>query len=228
MATYNEIIFDTLETLRNNYISDDTLISESQILYHWDNQRALWLYNELGKPGIQIDPSLEQDLGCLELEEVDAASCCNITTECTALRTKLKLPKFINLQTGPAITRVGPVNKIKIPFNFTNYNKAMYISFGKYSKGLYGFLLNGYIYVISETSNLPLLTNINVRGILESPSDIEQFKCNSDPCFSLDEEYPLITRLIPYMKEEVIKQFLISMRIPKDNNNNGKEDLTEQ
>lgn len=227
MATFNEIIFDTLESLRNHKISDDIDIDESQVIYHWNNQRALWLKNEYNKPGSMIDPYTEQDLGCLTLATADAAECCDISSGCTILRTEVKIPRTIQLHSGPAITRVGLVNKLTVPFSFTNYQKAIYTMNGKYTgkKGVFVFLLNGYMYLVTKDPYIQLMDYINVRGVFENPMDLTAFKCDDAPCFSFDEAYPLNNWMIPYIKEQVFNQFGMSLQIPKDKTNDATEDL---
>lgn len=230
MATFNELIYDTMELIRGNKISDDTDLSESHIMYHWNNQRALWLRNEFNKPGRMIDPFLEQDLGCLTLTTADAADCCEITHGCTILRTARKVPKTIELHSGPAITRVGLINKLTVPFSFTNYQKAIYTMNGKYTgkKGVFVFLLNGYMYLVTKDPTIQLLDYINIRGVFENPMDLASFTCNGSSCFSYDDPYPINNWMIPYIKEEVLKQFGISLQIPKDSTNDAKEDITKQ
>jgi len=231
MATANELIFDTMELIRGNQIGDDVEVSEDQVLYQWNNQRALWLRNEFNKPGRTIDPFLEQDLGCLKLTEADAADCCEIQTGCTVLRTELKIPKTIELHSGPAITRVGPVHKLTVPFTFDNYQKVIYTANGKYTgkKGVFTFLLNDYMYLVSKDPKAQLLDYINVRGVFANPTDLSAFACeDGSACFSYDDEYPINNWMIPYIKEQVLQQFGMSLQIPKDDANDAKEDLAKQ
>jgi len=228
MATFNEIIYDVMEIIRGNQISDDTEISEKQVIYQIDNQRALWLRKEKDS----IDSQVIQDLGCLELVEVDAAECCSIELGCVVLRTKKMLPKFVKLHTGLGVTRVGPIHKLKLPFTYTDYDKALYTAQAenKYSKGVLSFLLNGYVYVIMIDPNMIHLTHLNVRGVLASPADFVGFKCDMEgtACFSFDDDYPINNHMIPYLKEQVLAQFGMSLKIPKDSANDGQEMINKQ
>ena len=231
MATFNELVYDIMELVRGQQLSDDTDLSRRNIAYHIANQRALWLRNEYNKPGRKIDPHLEQDLGCLTLEEVDAADCCNITTGCTALRTVKTIPALLELHSGPAITRVGPVNKLSTPFSFDDYHKAVYSVHNKYSsKESISFLLNDYIYLIIQDPALQTLDYINVRGVFSNPEDLKDFSCDvtENGCFSYDDEYPINNWMIPYIKEQVLNQLGASLQTPKDDANDAKEDLTKQ
>lgn len=231
MATYNEISFDILEILKNNQISDDVDISLEHIMYHVNNQRALWLRNEINKSGRSIDSHIIQDLGCLEITEVDAAECCSITSDCIALRTKKKLPPFIELHNGPAVTYVGPVNKMDQPFPLISQGKAPYILHNKFTgNNLYAVLLNDYIYLLTKNPIYQGIDYINVRGVVADPNDLLDFRCDSEdtPCFSYEDEYPINNWMIPYIKEQVLQQFGMSLQIPKDNDNNAKDNNSKE
>lgn len=230
MATASELIYDVLELVRGNQISDDTNIDDRQILYHYNIQRALWIRNELNKPGRSVDPNIIQDLGCVELEETDPVDCCTVSSDCVLLRSKLQIPTTIELHDRPALERVGPPSKVKIPFNFMPIERIPYVSYGKYSqKNLtVSFLLNNYIYVISPLAIQMMLDYVNVRGVFEDPTAAAEFNhCNGDPCYSNDDEYPLNAWMIPYIKEQVLKQFGVAMQIPKDNSNDAQESLVK-
>ena len=230
MASYNEIAFDCLELLKNNQISDDVDISLEHVLYHVGNQRALWIRNEYNKPGRKIDPHIVTDLGCLKLIEVDAAECCSITIDCIALRTEKKIPALVELHSGPALVRVGPVNKFSAPYSVTTAEVAGYRQHNKYSKNtIQAVYLNDYLYVIITDPALQGLDYINARGVIANPADIVDFKCDStgEDCFSYDDEYPINNWMIPYIKEQVLAQFGLSLQMPKDNDNNAKDNISQ-
>lgn len=228
MATFNEIIYDIMETMRGNQLSDDTDLSRRNIIYHINNQRALWLRNEYNKPSRKIDSQVEQDLGCLKLIKVDAAECCHVDLGCNVLRTEEQIPKLLELHSGPAVTRVGPVHKGMAPFNFMDYNQAIYAMQGKYSgKATITFLLNGYLYFLSKNPATQHLEYINLRGVFADPTDLISFRCETESgnCFSYDEEYPINSWMIPYIKEQILNQFGLSLQTPKDSGNDADESL---
>lgn len=229
MITFAKLIYDTMELLRAHRVVDDTDLAERQIMFHWANQRALWIRNEYNKPGRSIDPEIEQDLNCLELIEVDAAECCQVEVDCIVLRTKERIPSLIELHDKVAITRVGPPNKFKLAFTFTNYNKAIYSMHNKYAKNqVYAFLLNGYIYILTNNLEAKLLDYINVRGIFEDPMDLRNFACeNGDSCFDIDKAYPIKSWMIPYIREQVLNQLGVAMRVGKDASNDATEKVIQ-
>ena len=57
------------------YLSDDTDVSYREVAFELANQRALLIRNELNK-NRTIDSDIIQDLGCVSMEPVDPAECC--------------------------------------------------------------------------------------------------------------------------------------------------------
>lgn len=228
--TYNEIAFDILEILKGNQISDDNDISLEQILYHVNNQRALFLRNEYNKPGRKIDQHLVSDLGCLKLIEVDAAECCSVEIGCTALRTEKKIPALLELHSGTALQRVGPVNKLAAPYSVTSGTVSHYRTYNKYTgNDIQAVFLNDYIYLILPKPQDQAIEYINARVVIANPIDLLDFKCDSTgtACFSYDDEYPINNWMIPYMKEQILQQFGMSLQVPKDNDNNAKDNNSQ-
>ena len=86
------------------------------------------------------------------------------------------MPKFLELHNGPAVTRVGPVHKLKKPFTYTNYNKALHTARGKYYSGITAFLLNNYMYLLVTDNDYINIEYLNIRGVFENPEDITSFK----------------------------------------------------
>lgn len=229
MVTFSKLIYDTLEILKGNHIIDDVDLMERQIIFHWNTQRALWLRNEYNKPGRSIDPEIEQDLNCMKLITVDAAECCDVNVCCNVLRTEEKIPSLLEFHNSPGITRVGLPNKISVPFTFTNYNKAMYSVSNKYSKNqVYAFLLNSYMYIITERTDIQMLDYINIRGVFEDPMDLEAFVCEGEPCFTLDKGYPIKSWMIPYIRAEVVKTLGPSTQVPIDTSNDANDKPSQQ
>jgi len=231
MATLNEIAFDLL-TIVKPQLSDDNDIELKQIKFWINNQRALWIRNELNKQRT-IDPSLIQTL-CAELETVDASDCCGIDLDCDILRTKKKIPKTIELHSKEGITRVGPVNKKGKPFSYIDYARVPWVSNGRFNlKSIVSFLHDDYIFVYTKDTRYNKMCNISIRGIFEDPTTIGEFNdCDSNtPCYTDNDPYPIKTWMLPALKEAILKSnLLIATRAEQqgDNTNNAKSDGLEQ
>lgn len=231
--TENDIIYDVMELARGNQIIDDTDLDGRQIMFIANNQRALWLRNEYNKPGRQIDHNVEQDLGCVKLIPVDSAECCDasIPLGCIVLRTENKIPNTIEFHHNTAITRVGPISKIDVPFSFIPYHRAQFAGSDKYAPSMVqAFLLNNYIYLITPTIQSQFLEYINVRGIFETPSDAANFSnCDGTSCYDkATSKYPLNAWTYAYFKEQILRELGMALQVPKDSAGDSQENLQKQ
>lgn len=225
MATLNEIIYDILEDVKSNHITQTVDIDERLIIYKLNLQRSLWLRNEYNKPGRTIDPIVVQSLGCVEVEAADSSDCEDLPVGCTLLRTKCELPKSIELHNRLAITKVGSVDKLNYFYSFIPYAQAPFAGNGKFSKDvIYAFIHTNRMYLKVNGTQAKFLDKINIMGIFDDPTAVETFcKPDGSVCFSRDDEYPVSEYLIPFMKEHVVKELVMSLQMPEDNVNDGND-----
>ena len=85
--TLDEIAYNILNLLRKGRSSNDELISIEQLKFNIKHYRAMYIRRDYARNGY-VSNSLEQDLGCLELEKVDASKCCNLPQEYTSGHSK--------------------------------------------------------------------------------------------------------------------------------------------
>lgn len=167
MVTLNQIVSDLHLLAKGGLIADDDPIELNQIKDWVHDQRALWLRNELNK-NRSIDDNIIQDLGCVEMERVDAAQCCNITSDCIMLRSKLDIPVGVELHQKSAITRVGPIDKTdRYLYSFLPFERAVWAGNGQFNKNaIFSFLLNNRMHLIGNPNNdiLKIIKYINIRG----------------------------------------------------------------
>jgi len=225
--TENEAIFSILGKIKP-YLNDDIDISPREILFELNNQRNLFLRNEYNK-NRSIDADTIQDLGCVEIEAIDPSECCNISTSCKVMRTVLEIPTLIELYNDIALTRVGPINKALKEYSRTTLEGAKWVGNGKYTKNeIYVYYDNHRIYLISNNDKHKFIDYINVKGILENPSDAISFtNCSTNnACYSSDSKYPVKAWMFNYIQGEVIKKFLNLYNIPTDITNDGVDNST--
>jgi hypothetical protein len=224
MATLNEIVYDILEDVRSNAVSDDLDIDERLVIYKLNVQRALQLRNEFNKPGRTLDSFLVQSLGCVELVTADSSECPDIPSGCTILKTKCTIPKTIELHHKTAITKVGPVDKLSYFFSYIPYQQAPFSGEGKFSKDVvYAFLYEDRMYFKVTGTIAKFLTRVNIMGVFEDPTKVEEFcTTNGESCFSKDDQYPVNDWMIPYIKEQVVRELVMSLQMPEDNINDGE------
>lgn len=223
----NEIAYSVRETLRD--FSDDTDISTEHLKYLIGLYRSQFLHRDLRKPGRYVDESIKQDLGCLELELSDPADCCDISTDCTILRTKKRIPNPVEIHNGPLITSIGRVNKTQPRFSFVSYHRAIYSGNGDFNKNsIFAFYLNDRIFIKSHPDNrdAKMLEYINARGVFQDPTALADFNSCKDgtPCYNDDMDYPINSWMIPMVKDSVIKDSIRLLSTPYDAENNSEDD----
>ena len=191
-------------------------------------KRAVFVRQDNAKKR-SIDDNLIQNLGCVELELVDRASdsCCSEFTDCTILRTKVKIPNAIEFAHDKAITRIASVDMLALPIIFMDYDQAIYWGNGRYNrKSLGSFIRNNYVYLIYKSGTYnKLIEKISVQGVWEDPKIAANYNdCNGNPCWSVDSNYPLNAWMWEIIREEIIKEFIIKYKLPVDLDNNAKDD----
>lgn len=201
-------------------------------LYYTDlinEQRALFIRNEYNKKRT-LDPNIQQTIGCMELELVEAHTCCeDIPVGCKILRTKKPIPNTIEFHHTKGITSIGPILMTEKRFTLIDFSRVPYVGSGRTNqKAIYAFLLDSYIYVFSKDPFVKTLTKIAIRGIFEDPTALADFNtCEGKPCWSTKDIYPLNQWMWAYVKEQVIQQLFRKRQIPLDNNNNARDDIAK-
>lgn len=227
--TLNELAYSLFEDIRGSIKdSDDIDIREFYFAIH--TQRALWI----DKTSITERDlaSLEQNLGCLQLERVDSGSYCKnpaIETGYTLMRTVKDIPKPIIKNGAFLITRVGGIDQHQVNFSFVSINKARFSGNGKFNKnGIFSYYMDNKIFIKSKDPLSHAIEYINVRGVFENPEDLGGFICcNNDPCYSPNSPYPIPAKLIDYMLGEIRKNKLqFIQNLPSDRANDSNFNLT--
>ena len=113
--TLNEIAYNILNTVRGGRSNSSEHISLDQIKFNIKHYRAMLIRRDFARNGL-ITRHLEQDLGCLELENVNPSKCCNLPVSCSVARTKKKVPRTVRFNFQEAISYVGDVTGVvRIP-----------------------------------------------------------------------------------------------------------------
>ena len=227
--TANKLIYDIKELLRD-YI-DDSELDSRYILYLYDIKRAKYLRQQLNNMQRVVDNGSVQTF-CLETEPISANEC-GINLDCsTIVRSKIKIPEPLQLHLGSAITKVSSVNNLSKPFNFVSKQKAVYANKSAFPNSVYSFLGDdNYIYVISNSEAVKLLECVSVSGIFQNPLDLENYYnccgCSNNEevkCIDYDTiDYPVPAHLIDVIREDIVKDLLLSKKITEDKENNSDD-----
>jgi hypothetical protein len=229
MATSkNEIIYSVLEKIRP-HISDDESIARRQLSFDIDVVRAKFLRNEFNK-NRTIDSGFIQDLGCVPLETVDRAECCEVEVGCHVVRTIAKIPQSIEQHSATTITRIGPIDKLQVSYSLVPYERVPYIGNNKFNKNqVFAYIKDDRIYIASKSHLIKHLEYINIQGVFEDPEEAINFvDCDNKPCYSRDGKYPTNKWLVDFIIRQLIQDYSPVAIAPSDVSNDTASAVTPQ
>jgi len=220
-------IYDIRGLLRNYNITDEDLLTDRQIEFWIVTQRAMWTKRR-DSSYIGIDHSLSQSL----TEEVISVDRSMVPTAVPAgyriLRTNRRLPRLINFTSWDGVISTGPIDLASDRFNHVEYREAIASGNGRFNKTqIFSFIFDDYLFIISKgVKNFwYLISQVGVVGIFENPRDLANFKhVTGEPCFSLNDEYPISLDLWDFMKDQIKKSNIKELyTIPVDQSNDDNQ-----
>jgi hypothetical protein len=226
--TLGTIVMDLLNIVRSSNISRSELISPRQIEMWVHQYRAILIKQDLDK-GKMPNPDYIQELPALELEVVDRSKGADLASGNYLLRTKLVVPKTIDLNFKSGFMYVGTIDDHEI--QFIPESRARWQQYKKYTyKDNVAYLKNGYIYLIYHSP----IEFITVRGIFEVPTEVGNFT-NAHADFTYanwNTPYPISEHMIPVLKSMILQKELgIMVQSMSDTSNdaiNTQESNVEQ
>jgi hypothetical protein len=215
--TLKEISYNILNLYRGGRSSNNDHISLSQIEFNVKHYRALLLRRDNAKNGL-ITRHTEQDLGCLDLERVNASKCCSLPLECEVSRTILKIPRTVRFNNMDAITHVSdPSGMNTIPLvDSIAVHTLIYDRFTKNDKKAY--MIEDHLYIYNPSG----MDTVNLRGIFEDPEEIAAFECNGSDCYDPEAPFPLSMDMVNAITEGLVSKTLLMLpKTPSDTENDG-------
>mgnify|MGYP003643002303 CR=1 FL=1 len=199
--TLNEIAYNLLNLLRGGRSNQDEHISLDQIKFNIKHYRAVFIRRDYAKNGFN-SRHIEQDLGCVHLQPVDATQCCQLPSTCVVYRSVKTIPKTIRYNFEEAITYVGDITGIDtIPL--INSNMIQFLPYDKYTNKKYkAYMINDFLYIYNASG----LETINVRGVFENPRDVSNFnECSEGNCYNEDSsEFPLPMDMLNLINQGIL------------------------
>ena len=213
--TLNEIAYNILNLVRGGRSNNNDHISISQIKFNIKYYRAMLIRRDFTRNGM-ITRHLEQDLGCLELEKVDASKCCDLPVECAVYKTVRKIPKTIRFSFRDAITHVSDVTGLgTIPL--VESHVVQWLPYDKYvKKERKAYMIEDYMYIYEADG----LQFINVRGVFEDPEDVAKFDCDGSDCYDDDMDFPIPMDMIQTITQGIMSGELMLLASSKNDTTN--------
>ena len=217
-SSLNSIVFDLLNIVRSANISRSELISPHQIEMWVHQYRAILIKQSLEK-GQMPNPDYIQELPGLQLEVVDRTDGVELVSGTYLLRTKLVLPKTIDLNFKSGFTYIGTIDGREI--QFVPESRVRWQQYKKYTnKDNMAFLRNKHMYLVYPTP----VEYLTVRGVFEVPTEVGNFtNTHADFTYATwDTAYPIPINMVPTLKEMILKKELgIMIQSPSDMTNDA-------
>jgi hypothetical protein len=225
------LIGEAIQRLQSMYSrgvqSKDSRLTSRHIYSALKTARSI-VYRQRANSNQSISQWAYQTLPCVELISAPIHECpCVPTDGCKILRTKYKIPKFIQNISGVAIQSATTLDG-GIYLDETKFESVKNNSGNKYtSKKPKRYFRNGYMYITINTK----LKGITITGLFDDPIEAAQFPsicpcedCN--PCKDIMElEFPidmdLMDALLKIAREELI---LIFKQMGEDRNADASDD----
>lgn len=230
--SFNQAAYELFDLYRDKLRKDDA--TDLREIKRWiRTKRSLWLRNEYNK-NRTIDDACEQDLGAVEMTQVDG-TLIGASSTIKLLISSRTIPTAVELYDRPAITRLGPISKLQYNYlPFTHLTRLPFIGTHKFTtNSIYSFQWNNKIGIatVGTNSNFDdVLTNgLNIIGVFEDPIEAGRFPEKGDTTglangysttkyYDDDTEGPLHDWMLEYMKNELIKiEGNISYQVDKQN-----------
>lgn len=221
--TLDNIVTDLLNIIRGSKVTQSETITRRQI-EEWVNEyRALLIKQELDK-GKMPNPDYIQEIPGLLLEVVDKTNGAHLPSESYWMRTKLVVPKTIDLNFKSGFMYVGTIDGREI--QFVPESRSIWQKYKRFTANdNIAFLRNQRIYLSTVTP----IESITVRGVFEVPTEVGNYiNPNADATtMTYRTKYPIPANIIPVLKEMVLSRELgIMSQAPSDNKADGSNDVS--
>lgn len=216
MITANSAVYNLKNIASSGPSSDDFRISDRQLL-HWYNGVRSMLISQAIKNRQDLTDEWIQTIGCVELEQVDKSTCCDIETDCFVLKSTLPIPATVEVDSFNSIISVTGLDGK--PLSKINQFRANNAKYNKYTKNRLGWYIKDYyLYVINSDE----LSKVAVNGIFEDPTEVGAFYCDDRSCFTWDDRYPVSAKMDNMIIDIVLKtKILPLLQMPMDTTNDA-------
>lgn len=219
--TQREIIYDIKEKLK--FSSDDIDIVDEYIAYLINVKRSFIIKQRFSKFTRNISQEIRQNI-CIDLEDVDVLD----GNKCfgKVLRSKQKLPNFIELGGRSAIITIRTEDRTYPHFNPIPIERLPYVGYNKYlQKQLYVALdADQKLYFKSDNPQHLLLNKVMITGVFENPELADELDCiSSTDCDFYDKTYPIELYIVNDVVNLIVRELSTGLNLPDDKLNNADE-----
>lgn len=198
--TLKEISYNILNLYRGGRSSNNEHISLRQIEFNVKHYRAMLLRRDFARNGL-VSRHVEQDLGCIELEKVNASKCCKLPIECDVVRTVVDIPRTVRFNFTDAITHVSdPSGLITIPV--VDALTVQFLPYDRFTKNTRkAYMIEDKLYIYNPGG----MDTINIRGVFEDPEVVAKFECDGGNCYDDQSDFPMPLDMVQAITDGLVK-----------------------
>jgi len=198
--TLKEISYNILNLYRGGRSSNNEHISLRQIEFNVKHYRAMLLRRDFARNGL-VSRHVEQDLGCIELEKVNASKCCKLPIECDVVRTVVDIPRTVRFNFTDAITHVSdPSGLITIPV--VDPLTVQFLPYDRFTKNTRkAYMIEDKLYIYNPGG----MDTINIRGVFEDPEVVAKFECDGGNCYDDQSDFPMPLDMVQAITDGLVK-----------------------
>lgn len=212
MTTLNKIAYDIAHTQGR----EDDFPYIERLKFRIHQLRATIIRRDLDRNRFTPHQFL-QNIGCVDMEFVDASSCCGVTVGCKVFRSKLRLPSPVRFKDKTLFYFVGTIDSKKgySPISTAELN---YFEHSKYNSNVPRYYFeDNYLYLIGDSPR-----TVQVKGVFEYPHELAAHNnCDGSPCYSDDSAYPITIDLVRNITEAIL-----NFDITRENPNAEDNEIT--
>lgn len=214
-ASLNEIANNIRNLLRGGRSSNDDLMSLDQIKYQIKYYRSLLIRRDMQR-NLDRSNSFEQDLGHIELENVDSAESPNFFSGNIISKSKKQIPTPIRLKNSEALTYIAIDDKFGTQIPVLDGVRTSWQQYNKYTSDTsFAVYRDGYLYIYNNIS----VSRAYVRGIFEDPEQVFEFTDeNGLNLYDENSPFPISQDMLQQITQSLINgegNFLL--KTPNDN-----------
>lgn len=148
-----------------------------------------------------VSRHVEQDLGCIELEKVNASKCCKLPIECDVVRTVVDIPRTVRFNFTDAITHVSdPSGLITIPV--VDPLTVQFLPYDRFTKNTRkAYMIEDKLYIYNPGG----MDTINIRGVFEDPEVVAKFECDGGNCYDDQSDFPMPLDMVQAITDGLVK-----------------------
>lgn len=221
-----ESIGEIVSRIRNSIkaVKEDAFITDRFIWSLVTKYAKLYVARKDSKNILKKFGNLWVTLPCVDLVEVDKieACCGGITSGCTIMRTRDKIPTPFMGPNGMLFRTIGSIDYSKemYPSDPARYTSLTKLTSFKYNTNRYYWYLNGYMYFPNIDWEA-----VRIEGVWED--DVNDFACDGKDAEGActpkqDQRSNIPGQLLAEIEEQILAKLIPTAQLPADGNDDKK------